>query len=192
MSLLDVLLFSPRNKIGDIEIAAALEEIHTDNLQTTEHPVEAGAAISDHAYIRPQEVLIKCGWSNSTLDSIISAASNIVAGEMSASNYIDSVYQYLLGLQRSLVPFDITTSKRQYSNMLIVGLTVATDSTTSAALMVTAHCRQVIIVKTQATTLPAKEDQADPSKTAGVENTGVKQVKPAEPMQGGVISPGGM
>lgn len=178
MSLFDFLSFSPRGSIGGMEIPATLEEIHTDTLQLTEHPVEIGAAITDHAFVRPREVVIRCGWSNSTLDSFISALSAIFSGSMSASDYVSSVYSNLLALQESRTPLDITTSRRQYSNMLITGLQVTTDFRTSAVLLVQATCRQIIIVETQATTLPAKGDQANPASTAGIQNAGYKQCKP--------------
>lgn len=42
-----------------------LEEIHRDDLIITDHPVEKGAGTSDHAFKRPEEVEIRCGWSNS-------------------------------------------------------------------------------------------------------------------------------
>lgn len=192
MALFDFLSFAPKGRIGDVEILATLEEIYTDTLQTTEHPVEAGAAITDHAYKRPSEVVIRCGWSNSTLDNFVTAISSIFSGEMSASDYVSSVYSRLLALQESRVPFDVTTSRRQYSNMLITSLQVTTDAKTSAVLMVTATCRQIVIVETQATTLPSKASQADPASTAGITNAGVKQTTPTTPMTGGAVDPGDM
>lgn len=192
MALFDLLSFSPKGKIGEMEIAASLEEIHIDTVQMTEHPVEVGAAITDHAFVRPKEVVIRCGWSNSTLSSFASAVSDLFAGEMSASDYVSSVYAYLLGLQGSRVPFDVTTSKRQYQNMLLASLQVTTDQQTNSVLMVQAVCRQIIVAQTQATTLPAKEQQASPDKTASIENAGVKQIKAATPQSGGAVSPEGM
>ncbi len=192
MALSDLLSFAPKGKIGQMDIMASLEEIHVDTMQMTEHPVELGAAITDHAYARPKEVVIRCGWSNSTLSSLASTISDLFAGEMSASDYVSSVYAYLLGLQDSRAPFDVTTSKRQYNDMLLVSLQVTTDQHTSAVLMVQAVCRQIIIVKTKVTTLPSKEAQANPEKTASVEDSGVKQTKAATPQSGGSVPSGGM
>lgn len=42
-----------------------IEEHHTDELQITDHPVESGAPITDHAFMHPREVRIRCAWSNS-------------------------------------------------------------------------------------------------------------------------------
>ena len=107
---------------------------------------------------------------------------------MSASDYVSSVYAFLLALQSSRVPFEVTTSKRQYSNMLLTSLHVTTDAKTSAILMVQATCREIIIVQTSATTIPDKSSQGDPASTASVENAGVKQAKAATPQSGGAVS----
>ena len=192
MSLLDVLSFAPKGKIGTMEIMASLEEIHSDTLQVTEHPVEFGAAITDHAYVRPKEVVIRCGWSNSTLSGLLSSVTSLLgksepktpskfSSEMAASGYIATVYDYLLSLQDSRVPFSVMTSKRQYKNMLLTSLQVTNDQHTNAVLMVQATCRQIIIVKTKLSTVPTKENQASPKKTASLMDKGVSALKSAIP-----------
>ncbi|MGN5479530.1 phage baseplate protein [Cupriavidus basilensis] len=47
----DMILLSSK-KIGDIEISATVEETYEDELQITEHPVEKGAQVTDHAFKR--------------------------------------------------------------------------------------------------------------------------------------------
>jgi len=42
-----------------------IEEDHDDELIITQHPVELGAIISDHAYKKPSEVRVRCAWNNS-------------------------------------------------------------------------------------------------------------------------------
>lgn len=190
MALLDFLQLTPKTQIGAIEVMAALEEVFTDTLQTTDHPIEAGADITDHAFIRPSEVVLRCGWTNSSFTALTGAAQAIFdGGNVSAANYIDNIYSQLLALQRSRVPFDLQTSKRLYSNMLIISLRVDTDTTTGNALMLMATCKQIIIVNTQATTLPPREQQAAPQNTAETEKTGVKQTKPKTPSPGGSRPP---
>jgi hypothetical protein len=190
MALLDFLQISPKSAIGDVEIMASLEEIYTDALQTTDHPVEQGADITDHSFKRPSEVVIRCGWSNSSFTALSGAVEALFSGGgLSAADYVSGVYSQLLALQQSRVPFDVLTNKRQYTNMLIQSLAVETDNKTSNALMVTATCKQIIIVNTQATTLPPREQQAEPAKTAEVQKTGVKQTKTRTPSPGGAVPP---
>lgn len=60
-----VLFRNPRS-IDYIIPNVAIEEIHRDRLTITSHPVEMGVAISDHAYKEPVELIMRCGWSNSS------------------------------------------------------------------------------------------------------------------------------
>lgn len=176
----------PQGSIGGISIPATLEERMTDLVNVTDHPVEAGAEISDHAYYRPAELTMHCGWSNASSLNLQNAISSIFSsggssvlsnlfpgltvpssgGGMSVSDFVSGVYAQLLSLQQSLVPFTVVTSIRQYTNMMMTSLAVARDQKTSQALMVTATMRQVIIVNTVATTLAAISNQANAPSTA--------------------------
>ncbi|WP_429498960.1 phage baseplate protein [Robbsia andropogonis] len=192
MGVLEQIGISARDQIGEIYIDATLEETSIDELQITEHPVELGAAITDHSFKRPVEVVLKCGWSDASVYAAANLISNLVSsgsisGLTSGSDYVSSVYSQLLALQETRTPFTITTGSRQYVNMLIANLVRVRDKTTANALMVTATCRQVIIVQTQATTLPAKANQADPSSTGQIDNTGTKQATAATPSAGGAV-----
>lgn len=189
--MLDFLNLTPKGNIGGIEIAATLEEIYTDTLQTTMHPVERGAPITDHSFKRPSEIVIRCGWSNSGIDALIGMVASLFSGEMSLSDYVSGVYSKLLALQESRQPFTVTSSKRVYEDMLIASLMVKVDEKTSNVLLCTAVLRQIIIVSTQETTLPPKENQANAASTAGTENAGVKQATPATPSPGGSAPIGG-
>lgn len=189
--MFDLLNLTPRGNIGGIDIHATIEEIYTDTLQSTMHPIERGAPITDHAFKRPSEIVIRCGWSNSGLDAFAAMIQSLFSGEMSASDYVSGVYSKLLALQESRQPITVTTSKRIYKDMLIASLLVKVDEKTSSVLMCVATLRQILIVSTQATSLPPKENQANAASTAGTENTGVKQAVPATPAPGGSAPIGG-
>lgn len=162
--------FSPRRSInstlGTFSLYVTIEERHHDELVITDHPVEQGAAISDHAYKKPSELTMTIGWSNSSLSSI---------GTLQFGNYSRSTYQDLLALQKQRVPFDVSTGKRKYTNMLIQSLDTTTDAKTENSLIVTLHCREVIIVQTTTTQLQPAQNMASPQKTASISNTGTKQ-----------------
>lgn len=55
----------PRRSIGSIVATVTIEEKHHDELEITEHPVEQGANIADHAFKRPNELTLRVAWSNS-------------------------------------------------------------------------------------------------------------------------------
>ncbi len=62
---LQSILVRPKRSIGAFTGYVAIEETHEDVLEITDHPVELGAKISDHAYKEPSSVIIRAGWSNS-------------------------------------------------------------------------------------------------------------------------------
>ena len=55
MDILSTLFQQQSRRIGLIVPSVVISEKHNDTLEITEHPVEVGAAISDHAY------RIECG-----------------------------------------------------------------------------------------------------------------------------------
>jgi len=157
------LLITPQRSIGTIYPGVTLSEVHRDDMVVTDHPVEKGAPISDHAFKRPVSVELRYAWSNST------------AGY---EGYVQEVYEALQQLQNSRVPFDISTGKRLYPNMLMTSLMVITDVPNEFALMVQCECREVIIAETQTVQGAAQKDHANPSATAGAGNSGLAQLTP--------------
>ncbi|MDE9571261.1 phage baseplate protein, partial [Xenorhabdus bovienii] len=69
------------------------------------------------------------------------------------------IYEQLLKLKASKEPFDVTTGKRQYKNMLIRAIEVTTDKTSENVLMVTLTLREVIIVETQTAPVTAPPER---------------------------------
>lgn len=157
-------LFKPYRAIGFVLPEVVIEEAGRDDLEITQHPVERGASITDHAFMRPCEIVIRAGWSNA----------------LALPGYIQSVYKALLDLQSSRQPFTVYTGKRVYPDMLLCSLAQTTDSFTENALMVTAVCRQVILVQTAVATVALREQQAQPQNTAPTE-TGAPQQPVARP-----------
>lgn len=154
-----VLLRAPR-RIGTVVPQVVVDEMATDELMITDHPVEIGAAISDHAFKRPAVIVMRCGWSNSSP----------LSGGPSTS-YVRQVYEELLKLQGSRVPFDVVTGKRLYKKMLIAGLTMQNNAALENSLMVVCQMREVILVSTSTAQVPASS-QAQPQNTAAPSNTG--------------------
>lgn len=169
--LVNALLMSGRS-IGGIIPDVTIEEHHTDTLTITDHPIETGASITDHAYSNPAEVTMRAAWSNSNsiVNSIVSGS--LLSGSISNAN---DLYRQLLDLQKLRQPFDLVTGKRTYKNMLIKSLAVTTDKDSENALIVTIILRQVILVQTTSTTVPDASVQTDPSSTGPVQSGGTRQ-----------------
>ena len=194
----------PKGNIGGIAIQATLEERYTDTLIVTEHPVQIGASITDHSYLRLPEITIKCGWSNSGqgviagLGSALTSlgagnfasqaqsalgvtptpntASSIQGGQISTGDYVGGIYSRLIALQQSGSYFDVQTSLRLYHNMVLTSINVTRDVKTSQVLMVQASCRQILVVNVSTAQLPPQASQALPMNTASASDNNVGTV----------------
>lgn len=173
------LFATAQNGIGKILIPATLEETHSDVLTVTEHPVEFGAPVTDHSYKNPPDLVMKCGWTNSSFAAIGAIFSSVLKdGDLPGDSYIDSIYFKLLKLQEDRMVVTVQSSKRWYKDMLITGLQVTTDDKTSSILLITITLKKINIVKTRATLLPAKESQSNAASTASRDNSGPKHAIP--------------
>ena len=175
MDILSTLFQQQSRRIGLIVPSVVISEKHNDTLEITEHPVEVGAAISDHAYRRPSEVVMQVGFAGggSLLDFLNTTSIGLGVGLSPKETY-----QELLDLQNSRVPFDVVTGKRIYTNMLIRALEVTTDRTSENVLSAVLTLREVIITSTTTTQVAAKEDMKLGANTSAVQNSGVKTPMP--------------
>jgi hypothetical protein len=144
---------------GGFSAMCTVREDHRDELVITEHPVEEGAHITDHAYKKPSEVTLELGWDGRAGDP-------------------RQFYDLLLRLQTSRKPFDIGTGKRLYTNMLVASVVESTDQRTETSLLATINCRQIILVGTQTATMGSENNQADPASTSLPTNNGTVSLKP--------------
>ncbi|MCX5516238.1 hypothetical protein C3941_19805 [Kaistia algarum] len=165
MTILDdavAILIQPQRIIGTVIPDVVIEETARDTLFITQHPVEKGASISDHAFSMPIELEMQCGWSDSTAGYV---------------GYADEVYQEMLALQEMREPFTVFTPSRSYPNMLIAGLERTTNEQTPNAAMLRVLLREVIIVSTEVTSVGnSKSSQAMPQKTTTTVSSGTKQL----------------
>lgn len=154
-------LFQPHDRlIGGIVADITIEESERDEVTVTEHPVEQGAPIGDHAFKRPEEVTIRVGW-NVAKTSDISADTG--------------VYGFLLDWQASFVLFDLFTGKRRHRNMLISSIVVVTDQHSEYSLMASLTLKEVILTKTetaQASISDNSNNHSEPDSTAKEVNNG--------------------
>ena len=167
-----------RSHIGELYADIVLEEVHDSTVEITDHPVESGADISDHARIMPKMVTLRGGVSDSPPSALgmgfVNWASSLLGGGVQSSRS-QEFFEKLLQLQENLEPFDIMTRRRLYQNMLITSLTIPDEPNTANALLFTAECKEIIIVNTEVTSVPPRASQQNPNRTGGVANTGNKQ-----------------
>lgn len=154
-------VFRPRRRIADFDAYLCIDETGSDDLELTEHPVQQGAAITDHAFVKPAQLAIRAQFN-----------------EFDSGMPLDELYRRLLELQSSRIPFDVVTGKRLYKNMLFKSLSVTTDQYTSNVLSITAQLQEIIIVSVEVTTVPPRDRQAEPGRTGATERAGQKKAQP--------------
>ena len=163
------LIYSNVRQIDTIIPDVVVEEQHHDGSFITLHPVETGAPISDHAYRLPAEVEMRCGWSDSNHQE---------------PGFVQQVYDELLALKNLYEPFNVSTGKRLYQNMLIKDLAVTTDDKYEFALNCIVGLREIIIASTSGGGgtgqggVGAQADQASPQQTAAATNMGTQNLAP--------------
>jgi hypothetical protein len=140
--------------LGGIAVECWLAEEHTRELEVTENPVEIGAPIVDHAFVKPQELVVEFGVSNTPLGFISDDF-----GERGTDR---------IGFARDLL-FDLQSNKAllvvetltggNYARMLLQKITWRTDKKTVNAVRFSIKLKELILsstAETQYTALPAE------------------------------------
>jgi hypothetical protein len=125
---------------------ATFNETHDTSLKITEHPVQTGANITDHAYMQPARVVLSIGMSDA-MDSYTPGQWGIQQGKSI------NAYQQLLGWQKNRIVLTLNTNLNTYSNMIIENISAPRDSKTLYSLKATVTLRQLIIASTAQVTV---------------------------------------
>mgnify|MGYP000038249421 CR=1 FL=1 len=139
---MSVIAFSPN--IGPVRFDCVISEDHVSEIEITSNPIETGAEVNDHAYIKPKQVTLDVADANAAL-----------------------VFNELVRFQESRVPFFMITGLTLYRNMLIQAIDATRDKDTARILRATIVLREVIIVSTG--TAPSG---SSPSRSGGAASRG--------------------
>lgn len=140
--------------IGPVPLDVIISEQHEHALGITSDPIETGAEVNDHAYLKPKKLSLRIGAKNAA-----------------------ETFNALVAFQSSRQPFTMISGLFQYSNMLIARLQADRDETYSRVLSGTVELQEIIIVDTAFSTV---DDTGDSSKEAG-EAGGKKSTRAARP-----------
>lgn len=145
----------PARAIGEITGYIVFDENTTDDLEITSHPVQQGAAITDHAFKKPVELSVRLQFGPH-------------------DKPLDEIYEDLLVIQASRDPFTVYTGKRTLYNMLIKSISQTTDKTTENVLAISLRLQEIIIVEVTPTSVPPRGKQKTPGGTGATEKAGKK------------------
>ena len=117
------ILFS--SAIGPVPLNVILTEAHESRVTLTKNPIEAGADVTDHAYVEPKRLVLDFADAGAAL-----------------------TFAALVQFQESRIPFTAVSGLYVYNDMLIETLTADRDVDTALILRGRAVLSQAIIVET--------------------------------------------
>ena len=115
---------------GTLYFDATLHVDHNSSVTVTEHAVQTGAVISDHAIVDPQEISLEIGMTDTK------------GGDGSSAQ----AYQQFLSVMKQREPCTVVTRLGTYQNMVLTSISAPDDYTTMKALKATLIFKQVRIV----------------------------------------------
>lgn len=108
--------------LSDLKADCWVSEEHTRELEITENPIEFGAPITDHAFLKNRELIVEFGVSNSPLRE------NLVFGDY-GTNRIKRARELLFKLQDEKKELTVQTlTGGKYERLLIQTISWRTDS----------------------------------------------------------------
>jgi hypothetical protein len=147
--------------IGGLVFPVTISETVDKQIEVTDHPVQEGAEISDHARCKNEEIRITVGASESS----------------PSETDVKALREKLLELANKREPIKLVTGKRSFDQVLITGISETTDSTSENSLHLEITLREIKIAKVQtASGIPASRQRLA-NRTAGgtKKKTGTKK-----------------
>lgn len=135
----DALLYCKTN-IGGYFFDGFIKVDHSIELQTTSNPVETGASIVDHAYVKPAELTMEVMMSD--------VHQSLVPEQFTGANFRSvNAWQVLRKLQSDRIPMSVLTRLGLYTNMLITRLTASDTAETFRALSAEVTLREIPVAR---------------------------------------------
>jgi len=160
---ISALIFGKTRQFGEFTGYVTNKEETNDTLTITKQPIQDGASITDHAFQEPTVLSMTILMQNSGLSAF------------SGTDGLAQLYQSLLDLQSSRVPFTVKTPKRTYDNMLLAVIGLTTDKNTENILALNLSFQEILIVSISTVSIDPM-NQASPKVTQPTKKVGNKSI----------------
>lgn len=134
-------IFYDQISLAGLVFDAYLTMRESHELEITQHPVEDGSTVSDHAYKKPIIFEYEIGVSN--------ASQGKVLGQFGLLDRSKQAFELLFYLQKSRIPVPLVNKYGTYSNVLIQSFVPTDDYRTADTLRARIVLREVQITYTQ-------------------------------------------
>lgn len=165
-----ILYTKKQASIGSIVLDASISETHDANVEVTDHPVESGFNVTDHARPQPETVKID-GYISNTPIPFGAASPRMVSTTQNGETFefqsmaegngtlAKDAYVELKFLKDTGTLLKVVTSLRTYENMIITALTFPRDAMVGNGLKFSASLKEVRVVTSQQTQPTTGEDK---------------------------------
>lgn len=136
---------------------------HSRELELTENPVETGAAIVDHAYVKPSQLEMEIMMSD--------VHQSYVPGQFTEGPFrSNNAWKILRKLQEDRIPFSVFTKLGLYDNMLITRLTATEDSKSYRGLSAIVTLREIPVARVKKVAISSASQTTDSTQMGKVES----------------------
>ena len=144
---------------------AIIRTEHQQRIEKTQHPIQTGANISDHAFIQPARVVLEIGMSD--------AMDSYIPGQWTGDNSKSvNTYQTLKGIAAARQPLTVTTRLNVYSNMLLTSVSAPDTVETKFGLRASVVFEELLTGTVTSQQVSARSD------LTGATNLGTKSPLP--------------
>lgn len=153
------------NQLREMWFDCTLSEGRTIAVEWSEHPIESGATVADHAVVRPPELSLE-GFLTRTPLSMSTELDNL------DPNYLDAAMDALEGMASDREPILIVTGLRAYEDYRITSLAFTRTPEDGQGVKVSVSLRPVQIVEAGTVLLPPLPVKPAKKNAAGGEENG--------------------
>lgn len=165
----------------EIEVDASIEETHSTQIQVTRHPVFKGIPVADNGKPEPDVLSITAFFSDTKtrIDEALAVTAKAISKGITfgSSPACFATYQQLVDCAKNLALFDVETSLRPYSNMVIESIEAPRNAQNGQGLVIPIR---FVEIKSATVTTSTKVPTRPPSKGA-VKNVGTKAPAAVKP-----------
>ena len=148
-----------------------ISEEHTDEAIVTQHPVDIGAPVSDHAYVKPAVVHVQFAWSDNS--RLVNSAISTLTGGLRGLLTTKEIYTELQAILNSREPVSLSTGKRNYSTMLLTSLKTTSTVETENCLICDMTFQEIMLAVEQVVDMSVAT-QASPATTSSTQDFGTR------------------
>lgn len=140
---------------ASFEVDAVLTETHTFSRQVTDNKVENGSPVADHIIKNPVTLEIQAIVTDAPIKGILEGVSDAVDNLLGGSKYTNDCFGALYQLYEYQGYMTVYTQYKTYTKMVIESITIPRDPKDGEALVFTISMKQIRIVSSATTKLPA-------------------------------------